>query len=168
MQRLEAVYYEHVIPFFKNNYNFQNIYQIPRLEKIVINRGFDDSSQNSKSLDIFLNELNVISCQYPSLALSTRSIANFKLRRGVPVGMFVTLRGKRMYSFLDRLINLVLPRIRDFQGLSPKSFDGRGNYNLGLREQLMFPEIEFDKVFMCLRFWFEFNFLSLISISVFY
>ena len=146
MQRLEAVYNEHVIPFFKDTYNFNNLYEIPKLEKIVVNRGFDDSSQNSKSLDILLNELNIISCQSPFVSLSSRSIANFKLRKGVPVGMFVTLRGKRMYSFLDRLINLVLPRIRDFQGLNPNSFDGKGNYNLGLREQLMFPEIEFDKV----------------------
>lgn len=147
MQRLEALYVQHVIPFFIEKYNFNNIYQIPKLEKIVINRGFDDSCQNSKTLDILLNEVNVIACQSPSLALSTRSIASFKLKKGVPVGMFVTLRGKKMYAFLDRLINLALPRIRDFQGLSPSSFDGKGNYNLGLKEQLVFPEIEFDKVF---------------------
>jgi large subunit ribosomal protein L5 len=147
MQRLEALYVRQVIPFFIEKYNFRNIYEIPKLEKIVINRGFDESCQNSKTLEILLNELNVISCQSPSLALSTTSIANFKLKKGVPVGMFVTLRGKRMYSFLDRLINLVLPRIRDFQGLNPSSFDGKGNYNLGLKEQLVFPEVDFDKVF---------------------
>lgn len=137
---------EHVIPFFKSNYEFENIYQIPRLEKIVINRGFDDSCQNSKILEMLLTEINIVACQSPCLALSTYSIANFKVKKGLPVGMFVTLRGKKMYSFLDRLINLALPRIRDFQGLNPSAFDGRGNYNLGLKEQLMFPEIEFDKV----------------------
>jgi large subunit ribosomal protein L5 len=150
MQRLEAFYCKHVIPFFKQNYAFDNIYEVPRLKKIVVNRGFDDSCQNSKILEILLGELNLISCQCPSLSISNCSIANFKLKKGVPIGMFVTLRGKKMYAFLDRLINLALPRIRDFQGLNPLSFDSRGNYNLGLKEQLMFPEVEFDKV-LCNR-----------------
>ena len=109
-------------------------------------RGFDDSCQNSKVLDVLLNEINLVSCQSASLTYSTRSIASFKVKEGMPVGMRVTLRGDKMYAFLDRLINLALPRIRDFQGLNPNSFDGKGNYNLGLKEQLMFPEIEFDKV----------------------
>lgn len=163
MQRLEAFYFQHVVPTLKSDFHFSNIYKVPRLNKIVINRGFDDSCQNSKVLEVLLNEINLITCQNPSLTISSRSIASFKVKEGMPVGMFVTLRGKKMYSFLDRLINLALPRIRDFQGLNPNSFDRYGNYNLGLREQLMFPEIEFDKV---LRFRFS-SFLLLLDFSIF-
>lgn len=146
MQRLENFYINQVVPFLKKNYSFENLHQIPKVRKVVINRGFDDSCQNSKVLDVLLNEINLVSCQSASLTYSTRSIASFKVKEGMPVGMRVTLRGDKMYAFLDRLINLALPRIRDFQGLNPNSFDGKGNYNLGLKEQLMFPEIEFDKV----------------------
>lgn len=146
MQRLEFYYSSSVKTYLKNKFSYLNHYQIPFLKKIVINRGFDDSCQTSKVLDTLLEELNLITCQFPNLTVSSFSIASFKVREGMPVGMRVTLRGPKMYAFLDRLINLTLPRIRDFQGLNPKSFDGCGNYNLGLKEQLMFPEIELDKV----------------------
>lgn len=146
MQRLETFYFTHVVTLFKSKYNLDNIYMIPRLEKIVINRGFDESCQNKKVLDVLLNEINLISSQSASLRNCGVSIANFKVKKKMPVGMTVTLRGTKMYSFLDRLINLSLPRVRDFQGLNPLAFDGRGNYNLGLKEVLMFPEVDFDKV----------------------
>jgi large subunit ribosomal protein L5 len=122
------------------------LYEIPKLRKIVINRGFDDSCQSSKILDILIDELGCISCQYPKKTYARKSVATFKVKEGMAVGMFVTLRGKRMYAFLDRLINLSLPRIKDFQGLDPSSFDHFGNYNLGLKDQFIFPEIDFDKV----------------------
>lgn len=146
MQRLKSYYLKNVVPSLQNKFNYKNVNQIPRIEKIVINRGFDESCQSSKILDVLVNELNNISGQYPIINNAKKAIASFKVKENMPVGMSLTLRGDKMYSFLDRLINLALPRIRDFQGISNKSFDGHGNYSLGLSEQLMFPEIDFDKV----------------------
>jgi large subunit ribosomal protein L5 len=146
MQRLESFYLKNVLPYFKDNYSYVNLYEIPKVKKIIINRGFDDSCQNSKILELLIEELNIISCQYPTKTYARKSIASFKVKEGLSVGMFVTLRGKKMYSFLDRLISLSLPRIKDFQGLNPKSFDGFGNYNLGIKDQFMFPEVDFSKV----------------------
>ena len=127
-------------------FTYKNKYQVPKIEKIVINRGIGDASQNAKLLDSSLSELTVIAGQKGIVTRSKKAIAGFKLRQKMPVGVSVTLRGERMYSFLDRLVNLALPRIRDFQGISAKSFDGHGNYSLGLEEQLMFPEIDYDKI----------------------
>lgn len=146
MQRLKSFYLKNVVPTLQNKFNYKNVNQIPKVEKIIINRGFDESCQNSKVLDVLVNELNNISGQAPVVNKARKAIASFKVKENMPVGMSLTLRGDKMYSFLDRLINLALPRIRDFQGISSKSFDGHGNYSLGLSEQLMFPEIDFDKV----------------------
>lgn len=146
MQRLEKYYLDNVVPFLINKFGYSNIYKIPSVKKIVINRGFDDSCQNTKILDSLLLELVQISGQKPSIIYSKKAISNFKIRENSPIGMKVTLRGDKMYSFLDRLINLSLPRIRDFQGLSSKSFDHSGNYSFGLSEQSMFSEIEYDKL----------------------
>lgn len=146
MQRLKAYYLKEVLPVIQENFGYSNVNQIPKIKKIVINRGFDESCQNSKILDILLNELNMISGQRTVVTLAKKAIASFKVKEKMPVGMFITLRGDKMYSFLDRLINLALPRIRDFQGLNSKSFDGNGNYSIGLNEQLLFPEIDFDKI----------------------
>jgi large subunit ribosomal protein L5 len=146
MQRLEQFYTSKIVPQLKEQFNYTNNHQVPILEKIVINRGLGDASQNEKLLESFSNELSLITGQRGIPTLSKKAIAGFKLRPKMPVGLVVTLRGERMYAFLDRLINLALPRIRDFQGMNPKSFDGRGNYSLGLDEQLMFPEIDYDKI----------------------
>jgi large subunit ribosomal protein L5 len=125
---------------------FTNPYQVPRLEKVVINMGVGEGRENAKILDFATADLQLISGQRPIVTRAKKSIANFKLREGVPIGAKVTLRGARMYEFLDRLINVALPRVRDFRGVPPKGFDGRGNYALGLREQLIFPEIVYDKI----------------------
>jgi large subunit ribosomal protein L5 len=146
MQRLKSVYTKEVKELLLKQFKYNNIHNIPKLEKIVINRGFDETCQNAKILEVLKNEVTMISGQYVVITKAKKAIASFKVKENMPVGMFVTLRGEVMYSFLDRLINLALPRIRDFQGLNKKSFDGKGNYNLGLTEQLMFPEIEFDKI----------------------
>lgn len=146
MQRLKSFYLKNVVPKLQDHFHYQNVNQIPKIKKIVVNRGFDESCQNSKILDVLLGELNAISGQRPVISNAKRAIASFKVKENMPVGMFLTLRGEKMYSFLDRLINLSLPRIRDFQGVTSKSFDGFGNYTIGLSEQLMFPEIDFDKV----------------------
>jgi large subunit ribosomal protein L5 len=147
MQRLKSFYLTEVMPALLENFSYKNVNQIPRIEKVVINRGFDESCENSKILDVLVNEMNVISGQRVVVAKAKKAIASFKVKEGMPVGMFLTLRGEKMYSFLDRLINLALPRIRDFQGLNiNKGFDGKGNYTLGLSDQLMFPEIDFDKI----------------------
>jgi large subunit ribosomal protein L5 len=146
MQRLKVFYKEKIVPIFIEKFGYKNIHQIPKIKKIVINRGFDESCQSSKLLDLLFNELTDIAGQKAYVTRSKKSIANFKLRENMQVGMAVTLRDKRMYSFLDRLINLALPRIRDFQGLNKSSFDKFGNYSLGLSDQSMFPEIEFDKI----------------------
>lgn len=145
-QRLETKYLEKVIPKLKKEFNYKNSNQIPSIEKVVINRGLGHSYQNTKSFEYFLDELAIITGQKGVITYSKKAIASFKLRKKSPVGVSVTLRGEKMYAFLDRLINLALPRVRDFQGLNSKSFDGFGNFSLGLNEQLMFPEIDYDKI----------------------
>ena len=145
-QRLKKIYFQNIVPKLLEQFEYQNTLQAPRIQKVVINRGLGDASQNAKILDSSLKELTIIAGQKGVITRSKKAIAGFKLRQKMPVGVSVTLRGERMYGFLDRLINLALPRIRDFQGISPKSFDGHGNYSLGLEEQLMFPEIDYDKI----------------------
>jgi len=145
-QRLKVKYLNTVIPKLKEKFVYNNFNQIPSIKKITINRGLGQSYQNSKSFDYFLDELSVITGQRGIVTYSKKAIASFKLRKKSPVGVSVTLRGEKMYAFLDRLINLALPRVRDFRGLDKKSFDGYGNFSLGLNEQLMFPEIDYDKI----------------------
>jgi large subunit ribosomal protein L5 len=145
-QRLKTHYLNAIVPNLAAKFQYKNRHQVPKIEKIVINRGIGDASQNNKVLESFLNELGLIAGQKGIVTRSKKSIAGFKIREEMPVGICVTLRGDRMYGFLDRLIHLALPRVRDFQGISPKSFDKNGNYSLGLEEQLMFPEIDYDKI----------------------
>lgn len=145
-QRLKKQYLETIVPQLSKQFNYKNVHEVPKLTKIVINRGIGDASQNTKVLESFIKELGVIAGQKGIITKSKKSIAGFKIREEMPVGITVTLRGDRMFGFLDRLIHLALPRVRDFQGISPKSFDKHGNYSLGLDEQLMFPEIEYDKI----------------------
>jgi large subunit ribosomal protein L5 len=145
-QRLKKYYSETIVPQLSKQFDYKNIHEVPQLKKIVINRGIGDASQNTKVLDSFIQELSLIAGQKGVITQSKKSIAGFKIREQMPVGVIVTLRGDRMFGFLDRLIHLALPRVRDFQGISPKSFDKHGNYSLGLEEQLMFPEIEYDKI----------------------
>jgi large subunit ribosomal protein L5 len=145
-QRLKTHYLNAILPNLAAKFQYKNKHQVPKIEKIVINRGIGDASQNNKVLESFLNELGLIAGQKGVVTRSKKSIAGFKIREEMPVGVCVTLRGDRMYGFLDRLIHLALPRVRDFQGISPKSFDKNGNYSLGLEEQLMFPEIDYDKI----------------------
>ena len=144
--RLKEKYQSEVREKLQDKFAYGNVNQIPKLEKVVINMSVGEAITNSKALDAAVNELVAITGQKPIITKAKKSIAAFKLREGMNIGAKVTLRGERMYVFLDKLFNVVLPRIRDFRGLPPKSFDGRGNYNLGLREQLVFPEINFDKV----------------------
>ena len=145
-QRLKKEYVQTISPKLRNEFKYKNIHQVPKIEKIVINRGIGIASQNQKMVDSALKELGIISGQKGIITRSKKAIAGFKIREKMPVGVVVTLRGESMYSFLDRLVNLALPRVRDFQGISPTSFDTNGNYSLGLEEQLMFPEIEYDKI----------------------
>ena len=145
-QRLKNFYKNDIVPKLSKTFEYKNLHEVPKVVKIVINRGLGESAQNAKSLEASLNELSIIAGQRGLVTRSKKAIAGFKVREGMPIGMSVTLRGERMYAFLDRLINLALPRIRDFQGISPKSFDGHGNYSLGVEEQLMFPEINYDKI----------------------
>jgi large subunit ribosomal protein L5 len=144
--RLKTLYQETAVPKLQEQFKYQNIHQIPKITKISVNRGLGEASQNAKALERSLTELAVITGQQPVVTRAKKAIAGFKIRQGMPVGVMVTLRGERMYAFLDRLINLALPRIRDFRGVSPKSFDGRGNFTLGLREQLIFPEVDYDSI----------------------
>jgi large subunit ribosomal protein L5 len=146
MPRLKELYQEQVVPTLQKELGYENIMQVPRLEKVVVNIGMGEALQNAKSLDAAVNDLSIITGQKPIVTRARRSIAAFKLRTGNPVGVKVTLRGNRMWDFLDRLINIALPRQRDFRGISADAFDGRGNYSLGLREQLVFPEINYDKI----------------------
>nr|YP_001382206.1 ribosomal protein L5 [Pleurastrum terricola]A6YGC9.1 RecName: Full=Large ribosomal subunit protein uL5c; AltName: Full=50S ribosomal protein L5, chloroplastic [Pleurastrum terricola]ABO69342.1 ribosomal protein L5 [Pleurastrum terricola] len=146
INRLKKYYLQTIVPKLIEQFAYKNQMQVPRLEKIVINRGIGDASQNAKVLESSLKELTIIAGQKGIITRSKKAIAGFKLRQNLPVGVCVTLRGERMYSFLDRLINLALPRIRDFRGMSVESFDGQGNYSLGVEEQLMFPEIVYDKI----------------------
>ena len=144
--RLAAFYNETVVPALMKRFNYSSIMQVPRIEKIAINIGAGGATQDTKVLQSAINELELITGQRPAVTRATKSIANFKLREGMPIGCRVTLRRARMYEFLDRFINIAAPRIRDFRGFPDKSFDGRGNYTIGLKEQIIFPEIDVDKV----------------------
>lgn len=146
MARLKELYKEKVAPAMQEEFNYKNPMQVPMITKIVVNMGVGEAAQNSKLMEGALADMTRITGQKPVTTRARKSIANFKLRDGMPVGCRVTLRGERMWEFLDRLVNVSLPRIRDFKGVSPKSFDGRGNYTLGIKEQIIFPEIEYDKV----------------------
>lgn len=145
-QRLKNLYQETIVPKLKEQFSYTNIHEVPKVIKVTVNRGLGDASQNAKALESSISELSIITGQKPVVTRAKKAIAGFKLRKGMPVGVMATLRSERMYAFLDRLINLALPRIRDFRGISPNSFDGRGNYSLGIREQLIFPEIEYDSI----------------------
>ena len=146
MARLKQKYQDEVIPAMMQAFSYKNTMQVPRLEKITVNVGLGEATQNIKALDTTVAEITAITGQKPVVTRAKKAIANFKLRQGVPIGCMVTLRRDRMYEFLDRLIHVALPRVRDFKGVSDRSFDGRGNYSLGLREQIIFPEIQADKV----------------------
>ena len=144
--RVEETYRDQVSPALQREFSYANPMQIPRLEKIVLNIGLGEARENARALDTASADIATITGQKPVITRAKKSIANFRLREGMPIGVMVTLRGKRMYEFFDRLVNAALPRIRDFRGLPTKAFDGRGNYSLGVREQLIFPEIDYDKV----------------------
>lgn len=146
MARLKEKYAEQIIPALMEKFQYKNINEVPKLEKIVINMGVGEARDNAKVLDTAMADLSIITGQKPVITRAKKSIANFKLREGMPIGCKVTLRGSRMYEFADKVISIALPRVRDFRGISSKSFDGRGNYAFGVKEQLIFPEIEFDKV----------------------
>ena len=146
MPRLKDTYKKDIIPALTKKFGYKNVMQVPKLEKITINMGMGDAHLNAKSLDSALDDLATISGQKPVVTKAKKSVANFKVREGMKVGAKVTLRGDRMYEFLDRLMNVALPRVRDFRGISSKSFDGRGNFAMGLKEQLVFPEINYDNV----------------------
>ena len=143
---LKKLYQDEVAPALMQKFGYKSTMQIPRLEKIVVNVGCSEARENAKVLDAVVNDLTTITGQKAVITKAKKSVANFKLREGMPIGVKVTLRGERMYEFLDRLFNAALPRVRDFRGINPNSFDGRGNYNMGIREQLIFPEIDYDKV----------------------
>ena len=143
---LKEKYSTTVVQALKEEFQYKNIHEVPRFTKITINRGLGEASQNTKALESSIQELTLITGQKPVVTKAKKSIAGFKIREEVPIGIVVHLRRDKMYSFLEKLINLTLPRIRDFRGISPKSFDGKGNYNLGLREQLIFPEIDYDNI----------------------
>jgi len=144
--RLKEKYLNEVVPSLMQKFGYKNVMEVPRIGKVVVNVGFGDIKDNPKAIETVVKEVMQITGQKPVVTKAKKSIANFKLRKGMPVGCMVTLRGDRMYEFLDKVINLALPRVRDFRGVSDKAFDGRGNYSLGFKEQLVFPEIEYDKV----------------------
>lgn len=144
--RLLAQFHAEIVPYLMKRFGYKNVMQVPRLEKIVLNMGVGDALENRKLLDMAMDEMAIIAGQRPAMSRARKAISNFKLRAGNPIGCHVTLRGWRMYEFLDRLISIALPRVRDFRGLSDRSFDGRGNYSLGIKEQIIFPEINYDKV----------------------
>ncbi|MCY0902245.1 MAG: 50S ribosomal protein L5 [Firmicutes bacterium] len=146
MARLREQYQTQVVGNLVQKFSYKSVMQVPRIEKVVINLGVGEAAQNEKVLDNAVADLTLIAGQKPVITKAKKSIAGFKLREGQKIGVKVTLRGERMYHFLDKLFNIALPRVRDFRGISPKSFDGRGNYTLGLREQLIFPEIDYDKI----------------------
>jgi large subunit ribosomal protein L5 len=145
-QTLRIYYKEKVIPLLMDQFKYKNIHEVPKITKITVNRGLGEASKNNKALDSSIQELSIITGQQPVVTKARKSIAGFKIRDGMPVGIAITLRKQLMYAFLERFIHLSLPRIRDFKGISVKGFDGRGNYNIGIKEQLIFPEIEYDKV----------------------
>lgn len=146
MARLFEQYKEEITPKLMEKFAYKNVMQVPKIDKIIINIGVGEAIQNPKALDGAINDLTIISGQKPVITKAKKSIAGFKLREGMPIGCKVTLRGERMYDFLNRLLNVVLPRVRDFRGVSPQAFDGRGNYSLGIKEQTIFPEIDYDKI----------------------
>ncbi len=146
MNRLEKEYNEKIVPSLREKYNYKSVMAVPKLDKIVINMGVGDATSNSKLIDAAVADLKAISGQQPVITKAKKAVAGFKVREGQAIGCKVTLRGDNMYNFLDKLISITLPRVRDFRGISPKSFDGRGNYTLGLTEQLIFSEIDYDKV----------------------
>ena len=146
MARLKEFYKKEVAAALKEKFGYKNVMQIPKLDKIVVNIGCGDSKDNSKLLDAAVNDLAIITGQKPIITTAKKSVSNFKVREGMKLGCKVTLRGEMMYEFLDRLFNIALPRVRDFRGINPNSFDGRGNYSMGIKEQLIFPEISYDQV----------------------
>lgn len=146
MARLKDYYLKEVAPALMKKFSYKSVMQIPKLDKIVINVGAGEAKENSKVIDSVISDLSAITGQKPMVTAAKKSVANFKLRTGMKIGAKVTLRGDRMYEFMDRFFNVALPRVRDFRGISSNSFDGRGNYNMGVREQLIFPEIEYDKI----------------------
>lgn len=146
MSRLREIYKNEIVDSMVKKFGYKNIMEVPKLDKIVINMGVGEAKDNAKVLEFAVKDLEAITGQKAVLTKAKNSVANFKIREGMPIGCKVTLRGERMYEFLDRLVNLALPRVRDFRGVNPNAFDGRGNYALGIKEQLIFPEIEYDKI----------------------
>lgn len=146
MSRLKVYYNNEVVPAMTEKFGYKNVMEVPKLDKIVINVGAGEAKDNAKVIDAISGDLMKITGQKPYVCTAKKSVANFKLREGMKIGLKVTLRGSKMYEFLDRFFNVALPRVRDFRGINPNSFDGRGNYNLGIREQLIFPEIDYDKI----------------------
>ena len=146
MSRMKDKYNDEVAKGLMEKFGYKNVMEIPKIEKVVINMGVGEAVSNPKILDVAVNDMMTIAGQKPVVTRAKKSIAAFKIREGMPIGAKVTLRGERMYQFLDKLLNIALPRVRDFRGVSPKSFDGRGNYTMGIKEQLIFPEIEYDKI----------------------
>ncbi|HEY5460167.1 MAG TPA: 50S ribosomal protein L5 [Deferrimonas sp.] len=146
MARLQDQYKAEIVPKLKEKFGYRNVMQVPRLSKVVVNMGLGDAIENVKVIDTAADEISIITGQKPVVTKARKSIANFKLREGVPIGVMVTLRRDQMYHFLDKLIAIALPRVRDFKGVSPRGFDGRGNYTLGIKEQIMFPEVNYDKI----------------------
>ena len=146
MARLKEFYSKEVAPALMNKFSYKSVMQIPKLDKVVINVGAGEAKDNAKVIDAIVNDLGIITGQKAMVCRARKSVANFKLREGMPIGAKVTLRGERMYEFVDRLFNVALPRVRDFRGINANSFDGRGNYSMGLKEQLIFPEIDYDKI----------------------
>ncbi len=146
MARLREFYNQDAAPALMKKFSYKSVMQIPKLDKIVINVGAGEARDNSKAIDAIMRDLAAITGQKPVVCRARKSVANFKLREGMPIGVKVTLRGDRMYEFMDRFFNVALPRVRDFRGINPNAFDGRGNYNMGVKEQLIFPEIEYDKI----------------------
>jgi len=144
--RLKEVYTKDIVPALMQEFKFNTVMQVPRLTKVTVNTGVGEAVQNARALDAAIEDITIITGQKPVVTRARKSIAGFKIREGMPIGAMVTLRGDRMYEFLDRLINLALPRIRDFRGISRSAFDGRGNYSLGIREQITFPDIDYDKI----------------------
>ena len=146
MSRLKSIYNDEIVPAMIKKFGYKNVMEVPKLDKIVINMGVGEAKENAKTLDSAMKDMEVITGQKAVVTKAKNSVANFKIREGMPIGCKTTLRGEKMYDFFDRLVNLALPRVRDFRGVSADSFDGRGNYALGIKEQLIFPEIEYDKV----------------------
>ena len=146
MSRLKDTYKGEVAPSLMKKFSYKSVMQIPKLDKVIINVGCGEARENTKVIDAIMNDLSLITGQKPVTCKAKKSVANFKLREGMPIGVKVTLRGEKMYEFVDRLFSLALPRVRDFRGINPNSFDGRGNYSMGVKEQLIFPEIDYDKI----------------------